>query len=475
MLTRISFYFHLILAVGVLILSSFSSVQAGNAIQNTVPGYNCYRDSATILESMQTLVIEYPDLVQLSVIGNSWEGKPIHLLTLTNRSAAIAKPRLVIVSGLRANAFAPVELSLRFAERLLSGYGAITENTWMLDQLELQMIVLANPDGRGRAEAQALDGIEISWQNNTHNGCDSKENGVRLDGNFSFNWKASAFGPCDPAYSGAAAGSEPETQAIMNYLEELGEQADPILLINLDNYKNQILSPYLSDPTADNPHLETLYTLAEKIGYNTLSAPIMQGDVSNPVLFGTLVDYAYGEAGFPALSFSMGDSMAGGYVSRCWYFEGYLLEKNIAALVRALKLSPDPYHQAYGPEIGTLGADQGINSVLIEGSADDYTYWYENADVHSQVESAWFSIDLPPWNPQSTLFPIPNLARDEMREYLSYFSFEIDYSLLSAGEHRIYIQTWDSAAGGQPSNPGLVSAVDISVPYRLFIPLVVER
>ena len=66
------------------------------------------------------------------------------------------------MSGLRANAFAPVELSLRFAEEILANYGKYSENGWLLDHFEIHLIVLANPDGRAKAETQALNGDDIT-------------------------------------------------------------------------------------------------------------------------------------------------------------------------------------------------------------------------------------------------------------------------------------------------------------------------
>lgn len=470
-MTKLSTFTQLILFLGIVVLLSFSSVQAVFQPQSTIPGYSCYRDYDSIIQSITAMENDHPGLVHLSTIGYSWEGKPIYALTLTNQARLEDKPRLVLVSGLRANAFAPVELSLRFAEELLSNYGENSESGWLLDHFELHLIVMANPDGRARAEDQALSGADISWQNNTHNSCSSKETGVRLNQNFPFEWNET--NECDPAYSGEYAASEPETHAIMTYLQTLVGQPEPIMLLNLDSYPNEILSPYLSTPTAENPHLENLYTLAEKISYDTLSGPVRQGgDTSQQPSFGTLVDYAYGTLDIPSLVFSMGDDKAGGYTSYCWYFEENLLESNINALTRALKVSSDPYQQSYGPEIDNLVVSQNINSVRIDGSANDYAYWHDGADIFSQVEAVHYSIDLPPWHPEADLQPVSGLVQDADYDFISHFSLEIDYSSFTPGYHRIFLQAWDTEADGNSSNPGLIEAVDIFIPYQCFIPLV---
>ncbi|HBO34488.1 MAG TPA: hypothetical protein DD636_07110 [Anaerolineaceae bacterium] len=473
MLTKKSAFYHLLFSLGIILLLTFSTVQAGYQSQSSIPGYVCYRDSASIIQSLQTLASDYPELVQLSSIGNSWEGQPIYALLLTNQSKIEPKPHLVLVSGLRANAFAPVELSLRFAEELLASYDNNSDNGWLLDHFELHLIVLANPDGRARAESQAQDGDDITWQNNTHNTCLSQDIGVRLNQNFPYEWDVS--NACDPAYSGPSAESESETQAISNYLQELATQPEPILLLHLDSYQNEFLSPYLSNPTAANPHINDLYTLAEKIGYNTLSGPVRQGDTEHQPSYGTLIDYSFGNLGIPSLVFSMGDFLAGENSSYCWYFDEYLLEKNLSALFRALKVSADPYHQSYGPEIEILAISQNMYRIFIEGSANDFEAWFGGADLYSQVKSIKFSIDLPPWHPQATSYTIPNLTQDPEQNYISHFSYDIDYSLFSPGELRIFFQAWDMEANGNQSNPGLVEAIDIFIPYRQFIPMISRK
>lgn len=472
-MTKKSAFYHLLFSLGIILLLTFSTVQAGYQSQSSIPGYVCYRDSASIIQSLQTLASDYPELVQLSIIGNSWEGQPIYVLILTNQSKIEPKPHLVLVSGLRANAFAPVELSLRFAEELLANYGNNSDNGWLLDHFELHLILLANPDGRVRAESQAQDGDDITWQNNTHNTCLSQDIGVRLNQNFPYEWDAS--NACDPAYSGPSAESEPETQAISNHLQELATQPEPILLLHLDSYQNEFLSPYLSNPTAVYPHINDLYTLAEKIGFNTLSGPVRQDDTEHQPSYGTLIDYSFGTLGIPSLVFSMGDFLAGKYTSYCWYFDDYLVEQNTAALIRALKVSADPYHQPYGPEIEILAINQNMYRISIEGSANDFETWFGGADLYSQVESVQYSINLPPWHPEAVLFPVFNLTQDTNRDYVSNFSFEIDYSFFSPGEHRIFLQSWDAESNGNPSNPGLVEAIDIFIPYRQFLPLLITE
>ena len=152
----------------------------------------------------------------------------------------------------------------------------------------------------------------------------------------------------------------------------------------------------------------------------------------------------------------MGYESAGGYSRYCWYFNDHLIKNNIPALIRALKISADPYHQIYGPEIEINHVSQDINSVNVEGSANDFETWFRGADVYSQVESVKFSVDLPPWHPDATLFPITDLTQDSQSDWTSHFTLEIDYSFFYLGSSHL-LSGMGHRSQWQSKQPGLVS------------------
>lgn len=456
-------FLHVLLVFLIFFSTSATLAQSQSQTLSTVPAFPCYRDITAIYQSLQDLKSSYPNLVKLNQIGSSWKGLPIYALEITNQSINESKPRLVLVSGLRANAFAPLELGLRFAEELLANYGKSAEDSWILDYLELDLILLANPDGRLRAELQAGQGLEISWQNNAHNSCQTKEVGVRLNLNFPYQWRESENGSCDPAYSGESSGSEAESQVIVNYLAALKAEDERMLLLHLDAYENVMLSPFRYDPSAENNFIEELYTLGKKITYNSPAEPYRQNETDQLPTFGTLVDFAYGELGIPSLLFSMGSSRAGAYTTECWYFNEYLLEANLAALKQALRLSSAPLQRAYGPDLEIESLSYQQNSIIINGGADDFTKWHNRADQYSSVKRIEYSLDLPPWHPQAELYPVTGLEQDPIYSFYAKFELELPIDGLSEGRHRIYFQAWDEESDFATSRPGIVSAIDFHI------------
>jgi len=101
------------------------------------------------------------------------------------------------MSALHSRDLAPVELNLRFAEQLLSGYRHRPEITWLLDEVEIHLLLVANPDGRAVAEQQIADGtagnggVNARLKNLNATTCPDPDNtGTDLQRNFPFQWQS---------------------------------------------------------------------------------------------------------------------------------------------------------------------------------------------------------------------------------------------------------------------------------------------
>lgn len=149
----------------ILVLIGFIGITpAYSSIETTFPEpYHCYSPYEVILSRLTEMTVLYPDLARLKTIGQSFKGLPIQVLQLGREVETNTRPRLVLVSGLQANALAPVELNLLFAEHLLESYGEDANVSWLLEETEIHLILVANPDGRLIAEQQALEGETPTW------------------------------------------------------------------------------------------------------------------------------------------------------------------------------------------------------------------------------------------------------------------------------------------------------------------------
>jgi len=451
-------------------------LQAETANTNpTIPGFDCYRDSQTIDQRLIELKNIYPNFVQVSEIGNSIEGRAIKLIRITNNNEEINKPRLILISGLRGNSFAPVEINLLFLESLLQNYEQDATATFLLNFIEIYSVVIANPDGRLRAEAQARAGETIDWENNANpNYCASFDNGVRLNLNFSYQWSSGNTDPCSPDFPGPSAASEPETQALVAFLSQLANDSNPSLLLHLDSYQNKILIPYLYDNSVPNPHAEELFMLANKLTYETEAIPVVGNGDNNFESHGTLLDYAYGELDFPALSFRMGTQQSGGHTPACWYFNDYLKQATLQALTRAALASFDPYQLAYGPETVLEYRMSKSLYLDLEGFGDDYSFYKEDINYYSSVNSINWSLDYPPGHPQAIVHPVNRLKPVPGFPFRSIYKIILPYTSIESSRHILYIQAWDTPTQNSESRPGLYSCHFIDVPELHFLPLLIK-
>jgi len=448
------FFFILIL----FFLTVFPSQANTNKINSTIPGFDCYRDSLTINQRLIEIKNTYPSLVQVSEIGTSFEQRAIKLVKINNENGELNKPRLILISGLRGNSFAPVEINLLFLESLLQNYEQDATATFLLNFTEIYSVVIANPDGRLRAEAQARAGETIDWENNTNpTYCESFDNGVRLNLNFPYQWSPGNADSCSPAFSGPSAASEPETQALVAFLSQLANDSNSSLILHLDSYQNKILTPYLYDPLAPNPYAEELFMLANKLAYETEAVPVVGNGDNDFESHGTLLDYAYGELELPVLSFRMGTQQSGGHTPACWYFNDHLKQASLQALTRAALASFDPYQLAYGPETVLEAQTPDLGHLDMQGFSDDYSFYKEYVTDYSSVDRLTWSLDFPPDHPQALIRVVDSLEPLPDLPFRSTFQLTVPYSLLENRRHLLCFQAWDTASQTSESRPGLYS------------------
>ena len=448
------------------------------AKESTLPEpYECYRSFEEITSRMVELTNLYPGLVRLNTIGQTFEGRPIQILQLGMEVETTSSPRLVIVSGLRANALTQAEINLSFAESLLDSYEKDANSRWLLEQTAIHLLIIANPDGRLVADQQAFAGITPTWTKNRHpSTCANGNWGVALNMNFSYGWSVIEPNPCSSHYPGPSAASEPETIAIQNYLDQiLAENHNSSLVLDLQNNGDFLITPYLYSSTAENPYEHEFFMLANKLAYGTEAMPKYGSSLTIGITTGTLTDFAFGQLLAPSLQFNLGPDLAGGDITSCRYFEETLKPETLSILFRAAKLAADPLTQAQGPEIVFSPTEEDSFSVHVDGQADDvsfYRTWLSPEDF-SPLHHAAFSMDIPPWSLDAVMVPVVGQALPES-PYVMEFQNTFSLVGITPGRHMLYFQAWDTDPTGAAGNAGMINAIEINVPSFTFIPLLIR-
>ena len=106
-----------------------------------------FHNSTEIMEEIANFEAVVPELVDVSVIGQSYLGKDIQLVRITNEAITNPKAGVFYVTQHHAREQITVEATLRFIQRLLNNYGEDPQLTHYIDFEEIYIIPTLNPDG----------------------------------------------------------------------------------------------------------------------------------------------------------------------------------------------------------------------------------------------------------------------------------------------------------------------------------------
>jgi hypothetical protein len=415
----------------------------------------------------------YPELVTLLDIGDSWEkaeyyssGHDIACLLLTNSAVAGPKPDIFVIGAVEPLGLAGMEVAMRFAEHLVSEHGSDPDVTWILDYHEVHVIAIANPDGRKQAESG------LYWYKNTNiNYCGpaSDYRGANLNHNFPFEWGCcggSSGDACSQWYRGSYGASEPETQAIVNYLEsilpdmrpnDLGTPAPDTtmgIVIDLKAYGGSLYWSW-GFYAGDAPNTG-LRTLGRKLAYLNGYMPRYMSEVAN--MDGTLLDFAYGELGVATYAVYLGTV----YFEACSSFANTVLPDNMDMLMAAAKVARAPYLLPSGPDAMNVAVGTPVSgAVTITATIDDTRFSSANgAEPTQNIAAAKFYVDTPPWSTSPVPVGLPMWPADgSFDSKVEDVTATLNITGLPTGKHIIFVSGQD--AGGAW---GAVSAAFLDIP-----------
>jgi murein tripeptide amidase MpaA len=439
-----------------------------------IPGYSCYRTVEETYATAAALAVNHPTLATWTDIGNSWKknlngtGYDINVLRLTNQNIPGPKPVMFVMAAIHAREYTTAELTTRFAEHLVNNYGTDPDVTWLLDYHDIHLVLQSNPDGRKFAEGGQL------WRKNTNQnycGATSSSRGADLNRNYPFQWVGggSSTSPCNETYRGASPASEPETQAIRDYVRQIfPDQRDESLgagagapanatgiFFDIHSYSELVLWPWGYTTTNSGNHA-AFRTLGRKLAFFNDYTP--QRSVDLYATNGTTDDFVYGELGVAAYTIELGTS----FFQNCSTFTSTVLPDNMAALLYSAKVARTPYQTPAGPEAlnVTLSSASVVRGqpVQLTANLNDGRYSNVNGTEPTQaVAGGTVYLGAPPWagTPPSAAMT----ARDgAFNGTIEIADATINTSLLAPGRHLIYVEGRDALG-----NRGPVSAKFLDV------------
>ncbi len=115
--------------------------------------FNRYFTNEALFEVIHEWEQQYPELISIGTIGESYQKQPIWLLTVTNKKTGsdLIKPAVWLDANIHATEITGTTSTLLIAYKLLSGWGKEAEITRTLDNGVFYIVPRLNPDGAALA------------------------------------------------------------------------------------------------------------------------------------------------------------------------------------------------------------------------------------------------------------------------------------------------------------------------------------
>ncbi len=271
-------------------------------------GYHNYAETTA---EINRIVAAYPALARSQVIGQSYEGRNIVALKISDNVATDEnEPEILYDAHLHAREHLTVEMALYLANLFTSGYGSDSRVTNVVNSREIWIVPDLNPDG---GEYDIATGSYRSWRKNRQPNAGSTAIGTDLNRNFGHQWGCcggSSGTPSSETYRGPSAFSAPETQVIRNFVlsRRVGGVQQIKANIDFHTYSELVLWPfgYTSATTTTGMTLDQYNTFAT-IGQQMAATNGYTPEQSSAlyVADGDIIDWMWGNQQIWGYTFEM--------------------------------------------------------------------------------------------------------------------------------------------------------------------------
>ncbi len=280
-----------------------------------------YHDYEATTALLYAFTDKYPELVLLTSIGKSVQGKDIWCIRVTNEHNHDTKSSCVIDGCIHGCEWEAGEACLYLAEYLLLNYGRNTTISSLLNTSEIYIIPLVNPDGRNSDSRFNDNGIDLNRNFDVDFGR-LRGHSIRLGKLFGrikipyielgrvlrrFNIDLPFWGTFSNC--GRYPFSEPESQAVKHLIERIGFN-DISFYLNCHTAAHGLCQPWMVfKPPFEMTEQETdlfdhvLNWVEENSEYEALSALTYKG--KKVYLSGSAQDWVYKECRVPSFSFEI--------------------------------------------------------------------------------------------------------------------------------------------------------------------------
>jgi carboxypeptidase T len=354
------------------------NLEAHLAYRNKGAGFGIFHTRSESIAFIDSLHNNYPNVVSAKwSLGLSLEGRDIYCFRVSaNPEVDENEPEILIDGMHHSREIMASEFPIMFAEYLAVNYGTDPEITWLLDNRELYIVPIVNPDGFVYNEVNNPNGGGLWRKNRRDNGNGSF--GVDLNRNYPFQWgfdnTGSSPDPFSDTYRGLSPASEPELQVMMDFVNGREIRTHD----SVHSYSNLTLIPwsYINEATPDGAIFELMAAEMTKFNGYTPGRP---GDILYSVNGGGL-DWFYGDETKHTGVFSFSNEI-GGSTDGFWPAESRrqpLFEENIWPHIYLMQVAGS-WVKPHTPVV--------VNAVksVLPGQSAELSFTVENQSIFESI------------------------------------------------------------------------------------------
>jgi hypothetical protein len=270
-----------------------------------------FRTLAEIGTYLADLETAHPEFVDQQSIGNSIEGRPINLYTISAPGDRTGRVGVLLMGCQHAREWLSPMTVTYIADQLVTQYGTDTRITDIMDAAVFYVIPISNPDGYLYTWANTNNRF---WRKNRRpNG--GGVFGVDLNRNWAYEWggTGSSGTPSSDTYRGTAPFSEPETTAIRDFT-----LANPHIAGHIDfhTYSQLVLWPWgYTVASLPEPENGRYIALGTAMSNEILAAPgVFYDPIQSADLYeaaGDATDWFHGTASATSMTIEMRPTSGG--------------------------------------------------------------------------------------------------------------------------------------------------------------------
>ncbi|XP_076878254.1 carboxypeptidase A4 [Brachyhypopomus gauderio] len=198
--------------------------------------FGAYHTLEAIYSWMDTLVSDHPNLVSKMLIGTSYENRPMYVLKFS--TGGTKRPAVWVDAGIHAREWVSSASTVWMANKMAADYGADPSVTSLLDQIDVYLMIVTNPDGYVYTHTN-----DRMWRKTRSKNPGSVCRGVDPNRNWDagFSGPGASSNPCSESYHGPHAHSEIEVKNVVDLVRSHGNFK---AFISIHAYSQLLMYPY---------------------------------------------------------------------------------------------------------------------------------------------------------------------------------------------------------------------------------------